>query len=130
MSARNQQEFRAPGGLRHPPLEDDPLPPASLPGPQGGMRGHGFRSARGRRLGPDGPAEDLAGDDQRLAVEPLHERRVLTELGGENLDRDGSVKGGLVAFIHQGHAALADLIEDAIRAERLTGSKLVHKGIS
>ena len=53
----------------------------------------------------------------RLAAEPLGERLVVEELGGQDLERDAAVEAGLMGAVDGGHAPAAQ------RLHVLVGSK-------
>jgi len=50
----------------------------------------------------------------RLALEPLHEARVLGELGLEHLDRDGALHRGLKPAVDDPHPTAPDALLDAV----------------
>ena len=61
----------------------------------------------------------------RLAPEPLDERGVARELGGEHLERDGAVELRVAGEVHVGHAAVRDLADDLV-AVREDGRRRGH----
>ena len=60
------------------------------------------------------------GDHPRLAREAREEGGILTEGRMQDLDRDVAVERGVIGLVDRGHAALAELLEDAVRADILT----------
>jgi hypothetical protein len=59
------------------------------------------------------------GDGPRLADETLVEARLIGVEGGQHFDRHVAVEAGLVGFEDGRHAARADLLDDAVLAQRL-----------
>ncbi len=43
------------------------------------------------------------------------------QVGGQHLDGDGTVEGGIMSFVHRPHAAATNLFQDLILAQGLTG---------
>jgi hypothetical protein len=77
-------------------------------------------------------AEGVDGDDVRVfeprhdlrfATEPLARTLVVEELARQDLQGDVAVEGGLVGPVDRGHAAPPERLDDAISAERRTGSE-------
>lgn len=71
--------------------------------------------------------EDLAdvgmikgGCGHRLAPQPFPRVGVRDEVGGENLDRDLTIKARVARAIHDAHAPLAERFEDFVGAEART----------
>ena len=62
-----------------------------------------------------------AGDGAGFLAEAAEEFGVFGELAGEDFEGNLAIHGGVVGFVDGCHAALADLLDDAIGAEGLTG---------
>ena len=55
-----------------------------------------------------------AGDGFRFALEPLAQFRAISEMRGQNFDRDGSIEARIAGFIHFAHSARADRGENFV----------------
>lgn len=71
-----------------------------------------------------------SGDDARLLLKALGELGALRQLPRQDLDRDVAVHGGLVRLIDGCHASLADLADDLVWSEHLSGLQFVHVSLS
>jgi hypothetical protein len=65
-------------------------------------------------------------NDARLLMEARREFLALRQLARQNFDRDITIYRGLIGFVDVCHSPFANLINDAIRSEHLSGLNVIH----
>src|ERR1051325_3911080 len=66
------------------------------------------------------------GNDARLLMKARREFLAFRQLTWQDFDSDVTIYRRLIGFVHGCHAPFADLTNNAIRAEHLSGLKSVH----